>query len=184
MANKPIGSNFIEGELGVVLAEFDDVSLGKTTEDTELEFVEDVKDIIFQQDGTQPADKIPTGQAFMVTMTIGEITTARLEKIMRGFTSSGNGNSAKLGRDLYRSGKDNFAKKLVLKRVDSDGNAWGNHYYWLTFYAAMPMITGNFQWGADTQRNLQIQFYCFYDDTNGAFGYMGHATSVGLVEAA
>jgi hypothetical protein len=182
MANAPIGDNFFEGELGVVRIEFNDILMGKTTEDTEIQWIEDIQDIFFQQDGSQPADKIPTGQAYMVTCTFGEITLARLQQLMRGFTPTGN--SVALTRDLYRSAKTNFSKKLVLKRVDSDGDSWTNTHFWLTFYAAFPMVTGNFQWGATTQRNIQVQFYIFRDDTNKAFGYVGNATSAGLLPAA
>lgn len=184
MANAPIGNNILEGSLGVVQAEFNDIDMGKTTEDTELERIEDIKDIMYQQDGTQPYDMIPTGQAYRVIMTIGEITTTRLEQIVRGFTKSSiGGNSANLGRDIYRSGRDNFAKKLVLKRVDSDGVKSTNTFFHMTFYSAMPIITGNLQWGADTQRNLSMEFYCFFDSTNSSYGYIGYPSSLGILAA-
>ena len=57
-----LGNNFIEGPLGVVQLEFNGVDIGKTFEDTEIEFIQDVTDILYAQDGTQPADKVRTGQ--------------------------------------------------------------------------------------------------------------------------
>ncbi len=180
MANAPIGNNFWEGPLGVVTVTFKNVDLGKTLDDVIIENVEDIKDILYAQDGTQPYDKIPTGQAKMVTATFGQITIDLINSLMRGVTKSGDGNSAKLGRDIYRSGRDNFTGQLVLTRVDSDGNASSDPYFKLTLFKAFPIITGNVPYGPDTQRGVEVQFYIFYDETNEAFGYSGHASSVGL----
>jgi hypothetical protein len=185
MANPPIGNNVWEGVLGVVTVTFNDIDMGKTNDQTSIQKVEDVQDIFFQQDGTQPSDKIPTGQAYEVSCTFAQLTTTRLEQLMRGFDKSddANSNSVKLGRDIYRSGKDNFSKKLILKRVDSDGNASSDQNFWITYYLAMPTNFGEINWGADVQRNLSVTFYCFYSDAKGAFGYSGIASSVGLTPA-
>jgi len=180
MANAPIGNNFWEGPLGVILIEYDNVNLGKTIDEATIEYVEDIKDILYAQDGTQPYDKIPTGQAYLITATYGQITIDLLKKLMRGVTKSGGGNSAKLGRDIYRSGRENFTKELISRRVDSDGNASSDLLYRLLMFKAMPIITGNVVYGPDSQRGLEVQFYCFYDESQEAFGYSGYASSVGL----
>ena len=180
MANPPIGNNAWEGPLGVCLFNYGGIDLGKTIEEATIEYVEDIKDIMYAQDGTQPYDKIPTGQAYLVTATFGQITIDLLERLMRGVTKSGGGNSAKLGRDIYRSGRENFTRQLTLTRVDSDGNASADPLFRILFYKAMPIITGNIAYGPDSQRGLEVQFYCFYDESNEAFGYSGYASSVGL----
>lgn len=183
MANAPIGTDFISGPLGVCRIEIDDIDMGKTNEDTEIELIEDITDIIYHQDGTQPYDKIPTGQAYQVTFTMAEITGARLEQLkIRGIDTEGS--SIALKRDIYRSARDNFSVKLVLKRVDSDGNSWSDQHYWLTFYKAFCQVTSPVVYGSETQRSLQIQAYIFYDPDKGAFGYQGIASSVGLNPAA
>lgn len=179
MANPPIGDDFIQGVLGVVILNFNGVDLGKTIDEVMLEFIEDIKDINFAQDGTQPYDKIPTGQAYQVTCKMGQITWARLNQVLRGLTVVGH--NAKLGRDIYRSGRDNFAKVLTLTRVDSDGNASADPLYRLTFYKAMPTVNGAIgSFGPDTQREVEVVFYCFYDEDKEAFGYSGYASSLGL----
>lgn len=179
--NPPIGNDFIEGPLGVVVINFNNVDLGKTIDEASLEFIEDMKDINFAQNGTQPYDKIPTGQAYQVTAKFGEITWNRLKEVIRGLTTSPDGLSAKLGRDIYRSGRDNFAKPLLLTRVDSDGNASTNSLFKLHFYKAIPTVSGSIgSFGPDTQREVQVVFYCLYDETHEAFGYSGYASSVGL----
>lgn len=181
MANNPLGTNFIEGPLGVVNLTFNSVALGKAVNDTEIEFIEDVKDIFYAQDGTQPADKIPTGQAYQITFRMGENTWARLNEVLRGITVAGSGKGALLGRDIYRSGKDNFAKQLDVYRVDSDGNSSTDDFYKATFWKAMPTVNGSIgAFGPDTQRETEVVFYIFYDSTNSGFGYSGYASSLGL----
>lgn len=180
MANAPMGNNIWEGVLGVVDITFNNVPLGKTTAETTLAKDQDIKDIIFQQNGTKFADKVRTGLALMVNCTFGEISTALLEQMMPGWAASNSGNSLNLGRSLYQSMKDDEAKVLLLKRVDSDGNASLDLRHRLKFYKAAPEITGEIQWGADVQRNLAITFHIFWDEAEDSFGYSGYATSLGL----
>lgn len=177
-----LGNNFIEGPLGVVQLEFDGVDLGKTLDDTEIEKIEDVFDVLYAQDGTQPADKVRTGEAFQVTCQLAEQTLTRLEKVMAGVTKAGN--SAKFGRELYLSGKDNEAKVLKIKRVDSDGVVSADDHFILVFYEAWPQVTGPTTYGPASQRVLPVTFYCFFNSTNLAFGYFGNASSVGLTPVA
>lgn len=178
-----LGHDFIEGELGVINLNFDSVDLGKTTDVATLEFIEDVKDIMFAQNGTQPYDMIPTGQAYRLTAKLGQITLARLVKVLRGLTVSSGGHSAKFGRDLYRSGRATFAKQLISTRVDSDGNNSTNQRHRLVFFLAMPTVNGALgPFGPDTQRDVEVAFYIFFDETTGreAFGYSGFASSLGM----
>lgn len=178
--NNPLGNSFHEGPLGVCAVTFNAIDLGKTVDEIQMEFIEDIQDIMYAQDGTQPYDKIPSGQAYQITCIFGQIDPALLEQLERGVTVSGAGKSVKHGRDIYRSGRDNFAKELTLTRVDSDGNASTNQFYIATFYKAMPVITSSEIFGPETQRTLEVQFYCFYDETKEAFFYTGHASSLGL----
>jgi hypothetical protein len=84
------------------------------------------------------------------------------------------------GRDLYRSWLETFAAELILTRVNSDGSASADPFFRMIFPKAAPEITGNYQFGADTQRNLQVTFHIFWDTTLGTFGYFGSSTSLGL----
>jgi hypothetical protein len=180
MTNPPIGDTFIEGSLSVVQIEFDNVDLGYTTDATEMEFIEDLADILYQQFGTQPYDKIPTGQAIQITCVLGQITNARMEKLMRGITLSGDGKSMNFGNDLYRSGRDNFAKEIVIKRVQSDGTVTTDPRFIFTGYVAMPMVTGPVSFEASTQRGLAVTFYLFKNIAKDSFGYTGYPSSLGL----
>jgi hypothetical protein len=178
-ANPPIGNNAWEGVLGVVRIEYDNLNCGKTTADTEMVPDQDIKDIIFQQDGTKYQDKVPTGIAWMLNCTFGVITTSLLDKMLEGLRPSGSGNSLAIEKSIYFSWREN-AKVLIVRRVDSEGIASTDPRHRIKFYLAYPEITGNIQWGADTQRNLAVTFHIFWDETEKAFGYSGYATSLGL----
>lgn len=180
MSNQPIGSHFLEGVLGVVTPEFGGEDLGKTGEDTEIEFVEDITDILHAQDGTQPYDKIPTGQGYVVRCKFTEPSNTVVAALQRGVTLSGDGKSANLGRDIYRSGRENFTKLLKLKRVDSNGQASTDPLFILNFYKAMWTTTSAILYGPESQRMIEGEFYIFFDEDNLTFGYTGYATSLGL----
>jgi hypothetical protein len=177
-ANTPLGNNFWEGVLGVVNIIWNSIDFGKTTADTEIQLTQDLKDIIFQQDGTQRGDKVRTGIVYQVNCTFGEIDTELLDSLQPGITKSGAGNTAKIGRCLYQSMKDSEAKELQLIRVDSEGSSSSDPLHKCVFYLAAPEITGNIMYGADTQRNLAVSFHIFWNSTKSAFGYSGIESSV------
>jgi hypothetical protein len=179
MANPPIGKNFWEGPLGVVNIVYDNVDLGKTTADTELNPTFDVKDIIYQQDGTQYFDKIPTGASWILACTYGEIDTELMEKILDEVTVSAGGNSVSIGKSLYFSWRDN-AKQLEVIRVESDGVSSTDPLFKMIAPKAYPEVASGFIYGADTQRNIQVNFHIFYDDTEEVFFYNGYASSLGI----
>lgn len=179
-----MGNNVWEGPLGVTQLEFDNLDMGKTMEDTEVERDEDIKDIFYQQEGTKPSDYVRTGLIYLVRTKLAEISTDKLLKVMPDITLSGDGNSIGLGRELYRSMKTYEAKVLKIKRVDSEAAITSNDDYIITFYKAIPIVTSPIVWGADTQRGVSIEWRCLWDETEGAYGYSGEASSVGLNPAA
>lgn len=181
-------SGLFLGPLGNVRVEFNGVYLGKTTEDTALNKIEDVKDIIYSQDGTQPADHVSTGMMLQLNATFGEISTELLKKVLYSFSSQvGNpateDDSGTFGRYIYTSLRTNKAKKLKIHATDSNGAALATVKDILNFYEALPVINENLiNWGADTQRNLPVEFKIYYNEfganqvsggPTGAFGYFG-----------
>jgi hypothetical protein len=184
-------SYLLRGPLGNVLINFDGDDLGKTTEDTALTKIEDVKDIIYSQDGTQPADHVSTGMLMQLNATFGEIRTTLLAKILYSFSTQAadpsTDDSGTFGRYIYLSLRDNKAKKLIITATDSDGAKRTVDDDILNFYESVPIIDENLiNWGADTQRNLPARFVIYYNSFGasqisggpaGAFGYYGSATT-------
>jgi len=185
-ANKPIGNSFPEGCLGVCNIYFDNVYMGQTDGTTELKLEEDNKEIRYAQQGTAPADDIPTGMKYTVTANIAEITTARLEKVWRGLTVKNN--SAKIGSELYSSRRA-ASKVLKLVRINSEAQDATEPEFTAVFYLASPKITSGLQFGADVQRNLGIEWKIYKDITLDGFGnvkgygYWGWPSSVDAVPA-
>jgi hypothetical protein len=178
--NPPMGTDFVEGDMGVVQLEFDGVDLGLTVDETTLEKIEDIKDIKFAQLGTQPADKVPTGQAYQVKTKLGETSLVKLRRLMRGLVL--HGHNARLGADLYRSGYTYFCKQLVIRRVDSQGTVSTDPHFRVTFYKAFPEVnaTPGGPFGPDVQRVTEVTFYIFLHRGKHAFGFIGQASSCGL----
>lgn len=179
MGTTPIGNNIWDSALKVVRIAWNGIDLGKTTADTELIKVEDVKDIIYQQDGTQYYDKVPTGISYQLQATFGEITTSLLSQMHDSITKSGAGNSLKTGKYLFHSWIEQ-AQLLEVTCIDEDGDASTNPLFKMKAPKAYPEITSNIVWGADTQRSLQITFHIFFDSTEKIFFYSGYASSLGI----
>lgn len=181
-------SNLWLGPLGNCRIEFDGDTLGKTTEDTSITKDEDRKDIIYSQDGTKASDHISTGVAYLVNATFGEISTELLKKLLYGFSSevsnpAAEDDSGTFGRYIYTSLRTNIAKSLKIYATDENGAARSGAKDIMCFYEALPLVEENIaNWGADTQRNLPVQFYLYFKEFGtdqvsggpyGAFGYYG-----------
>lgn len=179
MAYPPIGLNALEGPLGVVQLNFNNVDMGMSMGGCELERIRDIKDLMYDQRGTQPNDKVYTGIAWKVKTPLAEATVLRLKELLPDLTVSAGG-SVKFGQALFVSCKDNFSKKLIMRRCDSDGIISTDPMMKITWYKAFPDLTDPFTFTVDGQRVSTIEWYIFKDTTNNCFGYMGYNSSLGL----
>lgn len=178
-------SQLLAGPLGNCRIEFDGVYLGKTTEDTTLTKDEDTKEIIYSQSGTKADDHVSTGMLLNLSATFGEISTELLERVLYSFSSQASADPASgtFGRYIYKSLKDNKAKVLKIHATDEDGAALTSDEDVICCYQAVPLIEENLiNWGADTQRNLPVNFQIYYKEFGdeqvsggpaGAFAYYG-----------
>lgn len=180
-------SELLNGPLGNCLLGFKGYMLGLTTEDTALAPDEDVKEILYSQEGTKAADLVTTGSVYMINAVFGEIKTSLLKLLKAGFSSLATPptgeDSGTFGRFLYSSHRDNRAGVLRLYATDANGFALLDDEDVTNFYEVVPVITDTLlNWGADTQRNVTVQFWVFFkkfgDDQvaggpKGAFGYFG-----------
>lgn len=182
-------SKLFTGPLGVVRIGFDGYDLGKTVGDTDLTPDQDIKDIAFQQDGTKPSDHVRTGVEYILTTTLGKISTTLIGILMSGITAgpdAGLNDAGIIDRNLFQSMLDNEAKVLKVAACDANGLASALDENILCCYHGIPIITAALvNWGVDTQRNLPIQFRIKYHtwtpaelitlsrSSGGAFGYLG-----------
>ena len=179
-------SELLDGPLGNAFLAFDGWNLGKTTEDTQLMNDDDVKDILYSQDGTKAADKVTTGSLRILNATFAEIKTSLLKLLVPGITSMATpgvgDDSMSFDRFVFKSHRDNRAGALRIYATDENGFALTDDEDVASFYEVVPVVTDTLiNWGADTQRNLPVQFFIFYHKfdtpiaggTLGGFGYMG-----------
>lgn len=178
-------SKLVAGPLGVVKVGFKGYDLGKTTAETTLKLDQDIKDIMYQQDGTKPSDKVRTGAVLVIAGTLGEVKTKTLALCMAGVTA-GHATAADdfgvLGRSVYQSMRENEAGPAIIAACSADGIASELPEDQMCFYEAFINLTANLiNWGADVQRGLPfemtIPFHTFADGESiahrGAFGYWG-----------
>lgn len=178
-------SALLKEPLGVVQVGFNGFDMGKTTADSMLTPDQDIKDILYQQDGTKAADSVRTGLEYILKVTFGEINTGLLLQLMSGLSSENHDpaeDSMTFGRCLYRSMRDDEAKVLRVVAVDCDGIPSALDADILNWYEAIPIVNADLiVWGADTQRNIPVEFkikyHIFADGESttktGAFGYFG-----------
>ncbi len=181
-------SGLLSQPLGIVKIGFRGYDMGKTTAGSMLAPDEDIKDIIFQQDGTKSADTVRTGILYKLTCTFGEINTGLLVQLMAGLTSENHDpaeDSATIGRNMYQSMRDNEAGVLQIASVDANGVASDLPEDIISVYEAVPKLTSHIlNWEADSQRNVVVEFNIYYhifatgESTTkvGAFGYWGDPT--------
>lgn len=182
-------SKLFTGPLGVVKIGFRGYDLGKTTADTNIQPDQDIKDIIYQQDGTKAADHVRTGIDYILNVTFGEIKTGLLVEMQKGITtqnSSTSSDSGTISRSVYQSMRDGEAGALRIVSVDEFGIPSTSLEDIMAFYEAIAIIPGDLvNWGADTQRNLAMQFRLKFHiyptagvySVDGAFGYWGDPTT-------
>lgn len=182
-------SKLFQGPLGVIKVGFKGYDLGKTTADANLVPDQDIKDIMYQQDGTKPADHVRTGIEYMLNCTFGEIKTGLLTLLMAGASTqnaSALDDSGTLDRDIYESMRDTEAGVLRIASVDPNGVPSDDIEDIMNFYEAIPIVNGDLvNWGADTQRNFPVQFRIKWHlfsagesaSKDGAFGYWGDPTT-------
>ena len=186
-------SKLFEGPLGVVQVGFNGFDLGKTTADTILTPDQDIKDINYQQDGSKAADHVRTGIDYLLAVTFGEISTGLLDLLMSGISTSqtlATEDSGIIDRVMYESMRDVEAGGLKIASVNVNGVPSENLENIMNFYEVIPIINGDLvNWGADTQRNLAMQFRIKWHEytaaelaalvvhtARGSFGYWGDPT--------
>jgi len=154
------GSDLLSGPLGVVQLGYKGYDLGLTVDTTTLKPDLDVKDIMFQQKGTKPADHVITGADWLLAGSFGEIKTELLKiiapYIFKSAGSLGN-DSGVFTAELYESLLETVAGTVRVSSVkdQTPSEVVENSMY---FYLGIFLINAELiNWGADVQRNLPFE---------------------------
>lgn len=193
-------SKLFTGPLGVVSVGFKGYDLGKTTADSNLTPEQDIKDIMYQQDGSKAADHVRTGIDYLLNVTFGEIKTGLIDLLMSGISTqntSAASDSGHIDRVMYESMRDVEKGGMKVAAVDVNGVPSTSLQDIMNFYEVIPIVNGELvNWGADTQRNLPVQFRIKWHEftvaelaaltrsSGGAFGYWGDPTTEDVTDIA
>lgn len=185
----PVGSSgLFAGPLGMVQVAFKGYDLGKTTGETVLKEERDIKDIVYAQDGTRPADKVCTGSALLLDLTLAEIKPELVALLKAGAVAGKNGTGKDyftFGRSMYQSMRENEAGPLKVAACKANGLPSEEAEDTFSFYEAIPVISDNLlNWGPDSQRALKVQFLILFHKfaagesatKDGDYGYGGLAS--------
>lgn len=164
--------------LGVVFLDFKGVDLGKTTDATKLMTEEDLKDIIYQQNGTKPFTKIRTGVAYMLQCVLGNPGIKQLATVNPNMKASPSFISLNFSRELFVDLQDEAGLLVVTQMINGIRSTDPKRI--MRFPSAAARLTTEIGWGADIQRTVGVEFWIFVDESNESFGYSGYASSLGL----
>ena len=155
-----LGSGLIAGPLGVIQIGHKGYDLGRTVDVAELMPDIDMKDIMYQQNGTKANDHVVTGANWKISGSFGEIKTDLLKIIAPYlFDSEGavSNDSGTFKADLYTSLLDTIAGVTKIASVVDQSPSLqveDTAYFYRSFF----MIQGGLiNWGADAQRNLPFE---------------------------
>jgi hypothetical protein len=155
------GSGLTAGPLGVVQIGFEGYDLGKTVDAATLKPDLDVKDIMYQQNGSKAKDHVITGADWILAGSFGEINTELLKIIapyLVASSGSAGSDSGYFKADLYESLLDTVAGVVKVASVTQQVPSTDVEDT-MYFYLGIPIINGDLiNWGADVQRNLPFEF--------------------------
>lgn len=147
-------------------------TVGKST----IKILKKEKDLVFEQNGTEPVDIVRVGSAAEVMVPIGEITLANLALALPGSTLVTDGGTPSkkkvvgnqgVGMQAVRDGKcvQLRVKPYVNGVPSTDANEW--------FTATLAYPTGDISQdiGLDSQRSFQVTFRCLPDPNNSNVPY-------------
>lgn len=172
------GTNIFDTPLGVVFIDYKGVDLGKTTDATKLMNEEDLKDILYQQNGTKPFTKIRTGVSWMIQCVLGNPGLQRLGLINPNMKPSPSFISMDFSRQLFVDLQDEAGRLVVTEMINNIRSTDPKRI--MVFPKAAARMTTEIGWGVDLQRTVGVEFWCFVNEATQSFGYSGYASSLGL----
>ena len=173
-----MAENILDQVLGVVFLKFKGIKLGKTTDATKLLTEEDLKDILYQQNGTKPFTKIRTGVSYMLQCVLGNPGLQVLGLVNPNLKPSPSFISMDFSRELFKDLADEAGELIVTLMEDNVESTDPRDI--ITFPKAAARQTTEIGWGVDLQRTIGVEFWIFVNESNQSFGYSGYASSLGL----
>jgi hypothetical protein len=185
MSNSVFGGNYLD--LGPCHLYYDTASgganvfLGKTGSTT-VKFSVSKTDLTSSQDGSEPADRVQTGDMCSVEATLAQPTLERLAKCIPGVSLNYDTDGVTVLGASFASDigtrDSSIAKELKLVRIsggEDSTDPFDTVYFWL----AAAVGSAELAFDAGTQRFVNVQWQCYKStnhlDVNGRPTYWGIA---------
>jgi hypothetical protein len=183
-------ANLMSGPAIIYIDESGDVDFGFTKGPVKLDVTAQVLNLMADQLGTTPANKIITGIEAKVTIPLAEYTLVNIKRSFANAVPLQDDVTAGHKRVDLRplAGKSllSRAKKITIKPIDPiTAIETTNKDLWITIPLASPdETTIGLELGTESQRVINATFYCFPDTANSnRVLYFGDGTAVDANES-
>lgn len=173
-------------ELGPAQVTFDGTDLGGDEGDTTVTITTDSADLLCNQLGSQPANKVIIGRGATVKVPMAEVTLANFLRTLPGtrlVTDAMDSTKKKLvlaqGIGSKAIGTSGLAKQIVVKPyVDGVPSTDATDGKWFTFPKSFPVSTFELPYNRSGQRVLMVEFAVLPDPSHGnILGWVGDTTA-------
>jgi hypothetical protein len=151
-------------ELGPADASWNSVSLGKTNGGIMVKITDDATDLHSDQYGTSAEDTVITGTLVEVTLSLAEITMARLQSILQPQAATSS-TAAVAGLNKVGTSLLGIAEELELTKY-VNGVPSTDAKDKIIFPKAAPIGEVELSYDASNQRVLNAKFKCFFGTVN------------------
>lgn len=153
-------------DLGPGRLEFNGTDCGPARGGIKVFVEESLVDILEDQHGVAPVDKINVGTLVRVEALFTRATLTQMGIWDESATVTG----TKLEHDnKVGGGKFSGAKELILKPRVNQTTSTTNTEWWY-FHKASPQVNWEVPYDNENQRLFMVTFHCFPDDTSGRVG--------------
>ena len=152
-------------DLGPCIAEWGGTSLGRTNGGVTFRYSEEDANVVEDQLGTDPVDKIIVGAPVEVEVPLTRMSLASLSSVLAGSSGSGTSGSTMTVKSATGTSRYDRAEELVLKPVLENGSADPTTSRWLHIYKASPRANFEIIYDNANQRIYNVVFDGFPDQS-------------------
>ena len=159
-----------------------DVNIGFTNGQITFESEVQTIDLVADQLGTTPIDKIVTGASVMITVPLAEISLESFKRAMAtAKTFVDDVDDTKRRLEIHPNAGQSLralSKKLTIKPIDGGAETTNKERWIIAPIASPDATTVSIAFGNSDQQGIEAKFVCFPDVDNGnRMVYMGDETA-------
>lgn len=168
-------SNINNGRMSAARLTYGGVNIGHTTGGVSFNYEPSTEDLIFDQYGDTPVDKILTGENVQIVANLAEPVVGVLNSVIPGglHALGSGGERLGVGRDAGYSLRAD-AKQLVLHPYDKADDDTDED---VVIYKAVVAEAVELNYEVNGQRVFEVTFQALVDETYGAGRRLGHIGS-------